>query len=477
MYEENNNFNQNTVNNSNPPTPPNRDNISQNVTAGENPGVMVGNPSSSQTQQGYQAERNPRAEQIPQAKYTPQAEGYRTEQNTEGYNEFSYYPPNEAKQKRRNKKGHFLGALLAVMTVVAIGTTTLVGYTLLSGKYQISKAGSNENSSSQSGKNNSLENTNNSRTNIPTIAQLSTPDDALSIPEIVDKVAPSVVGIACTSGNASATGTGIIMSEDGYILTNAHVVNGANQISVVLSKALDSEQLEAELIGMDVQTDVAVLKVKKTGLPAVDFGTSSELVVGEAAIVIGNPLGFELEGSVTAGIISALDRELTIEDKEMNLIQTDASINSGNSGGPLINAYGQVIGITSAKINSTYGEGLGFAIPIDDALPIVEDLMEHGYVKRPVFGVSGENINEVYAQFNNVPQGFIVRAVTEGSGAEKAGIKINDIIIGINGETITTIEQFNKIKSDFKAGDTIKVSYHRNGKTSTVEVVLIESQG
>lgn len=400
-----------------------------------------------------------------------------------GYSEFSYYPPNEKKQKKHNKGKHFLSGLLAVMTVVAVGTTSLVGYTLLSGKYQISKAGDNSQISNNSDNLSSdgdpeNDNSNNSRTDIPTITQLSTPTDALTIPDIVKKVSPSVVGIACTTNYQSVSGTGIIMSADGYIITNAHVVNGASEISVVLSKSLDSQQLKAELVGLDQQTDIAVLKVDKTGLPAAEFGTSSELLVGEAAIVIGNPLGFELEGSVTAGIISALDRELTIEDREMNLIQTDASINSGNSGGPLINAYGQVIGITSAKINSTYGEGLGFAIPVDQALPIVEDLMEHGYVKgRPVVGLSGENIDEIYAQYNQIPQGFMVKFVTEGSGADKAGLKVNDIIVGINGQTIKTIEEFNKIKADYKAGETITVAYYRNGKTKSVDVTLGESQG
>lgn len=394
----------------------------------------------------------------------------------DSYNEFTYYPPNENSSKKRNKSKAVLNALLALTTVVAIGTTSLVGYTLLSGKYAITK---NDDSSQAvfADAESSVAKTESVRTDIPTLTQLSTPSDALTIPQIVEKVSPSVVGISCilTTGG-QATGTGIIMSEDGYILTNAHVVSGAKDVSVVLSKALDSEQIDAEIIGADTQTDIAVLKISKTNLPAAEFGTSSELVVGEAAIVIGNPLGFELEGSVTAGIISALDRNLTIEDREMNLIQTDASINNGNSGGPLINAYGQVVGITSAKINSAYADGLGFAIPIDDAMPIVEDLMKYGYVKgRPVVGISGENITEIYSQYYGIPQGFIVRDVTEGSGADKAGIKVGDIVIGINGELITTIEEFNNIKANFKAGDTITVSLYRNNKRTDVDVVLGEN--
>jgi serine protease Do len=295
------------------------------------------------------------------------------------------------------------------------------------------------------------------------------------------------------------------MSEDGYIITNAHVVEGASAISVVVtdstakteetsddssSKSVaekiiekqsddsgdDENTITAELIGMDTQTDIAVLKIDKTGLTAAEFGTSSDIQVGELAIVIGNPLGFDLANTVTSGIISATDRTLTIEDRTMNLIQTDASINSGNSGGPLINAYGQVIGITSAKVSSTYGEGLGFAIPIDEAKTIINDLVQYGYVKgRPTLGISGENISSFYAQYYNVPNGFIVRSVESGSAAEEAGIKVNDMIVGIQGELIDSIEEFNEIKSQYKAGDQITVSVYRNDNIVDLDVTLGEA--
>ena len=394
-----------------------------------------------------------------------------------GYNEYSFYPQNDPGRNNK-KKSRAMGSLLAVTTVIALCTTSLIGYTLISQNNRVDMANTGSGTDSfVSDSTNDSDPTETVRTNIPTLTQLASPEDALSIPEIVEKVSPSVVGISSTYSQDLATGTGIIMSEDGYILTNAHVVSGAIDVSVVLSKELDSEQLDAEIIGCDDLTDIAVLKVDKDDLPAAEFGISSDLVVGEVAVVIGHPLGFELQGSVTAGIISALDRELTVEDREMQLIQTDASINSGNSGGPLINAYGQVVGITSAKINSTYGEGLGFAIPIDNAMPIVEDLMKYGYVKgRPLVGISGENITEIYSQYYGIPQGFIVRSVTEGSGADKAGIVEGDIIIGINGELITTIEEFNSKKADFKAGDTISVSLYRDGKRMDVDVVLQENK-
>ena len=328
--------------------------------------------------------------------------------NQNDYNEFSFYPEN--KQQRDSGRTVII-VLVVFMSLIAIATLTVMAVTLL-------KDSQNIDSSQTGGSNLSVqqdtvtdENTV-IRTDIPTIIQLSTPSEALSIPEVVQKVSPSVVGISCMTSLGGVTGTGIILSQDGYIITNAHVVEGGTAFKVVLDKSLDSETIDAKLIGADTQTDLAVLKIEKTGLPAAEFGTSGEIVVGEAAIVIGNPLGFELAGSVTAGIISAIDRKLTVEDREMNLIQTDASINNGNSGGPLINAYGQVIGITSVKIRSTYGEGLGFAIPIDDAMPIIEDLLKYGYVKgRPQLGIMGENVTEIYSQYYNIPQGFIVRGV------------------------------------------------------------------
>lgn len=409
--------------------------------------------------------------------------------NNENLNEFSYTP-----EKNNKKHKRILTAVIAMLSVVAIGATSIVGYSLITGN----TLGINIKSDNNSAGN--IVNKNNAakidRGELPTLIQLATPTDAMQIPDIVEKVSPSVVGISCMTASGTVTGTGIIMSEDGYIITNAHVVDGAEAISVVLpnnytdttkeddsSKKTDAllkdsddqKAIEAELIGKDVQTDIAVVKINQKGLTAAEFGTSAEVKVGEVSIVIGNPLGLNLANSVTAGIISATDRTLTIEDRTMNLIQTDASINSGNSGGPLINAYGQVIGITSAKVASTYGEGLGFAIPIDEAIPIIKDLMENGYVTgRPTLGISGLNITEIYSEYYGVPRGFIVKSVEAGSAAEKAGIKIEDIIVGIEGNLIESIEEFNQVKEKYKAGDKITVSLYRNKKIVDVDVVLGE---
>lgn len=402
--------------------------------------------------------------------------------STSAINEYSYIPQRNFSNIPPKKNKPTKKILAFVVAFVCVGTligTGFLGYSLITGN----KLTEND-AESQSIVDNSstIDNSDTQQTNpatvnreIPTLVQLASLENALSIPEIVKKVSPSVVGISCSMSGGTATGTGFIISKDGYIVTNAHVVNGANAIKVVLSETYKSEEMTAELIGIDTQTDIAVLKINKTDLQIVELGKSSDLVVGELAISIGNPLGFELSGTVTAGIISALDRTLTIEDREMNLIQTDASINSGNSGGPLINSYGQVVGMTSAKVASSYGEGLGFAIPIDEVLPIVKDLIAHGYVKgRPIIGLSGETISDVYAQFYDIPQGFIVRTVNPGSPAEKAGIVVGDIVIGIEGKLINSIAEFNEVKAKYKAGDTITISLYREKKITDIKLVLAE---
>ncbi|MBO5449517.1 MAG: trypsin-like peptidase domain-containing protein [Ruminococcus sp.] len=401
-------------------------------------------------------------------------------------NEFSYNPGKPKKTIGRK----ILTGCIAVLSVAAIATTSIVGYTLITGKTPVATSENSSQSPSQNGGASDAAAVD--RENLPTIEQLSTPEDALSIPQIVEKVSPSVVGISCITGGGVSTGSGIILSEDGYIITNAHVISGAQAISVVLPSSYadpkasddDTESTEDNLtftatkVGSDEQTDLAVLKIDKSGLVAAEIGKSEDVQVGEASIVIGNPLGLDLANSVTAGIISAKDRTITVEDRTMNLIQTDASVNNGNSGGPLINAYGQVIGITSAKVSSSVAEGLGFAIPIDEALPIIQDLMENGYVTgRPSLGITGSDITSAYSSYYGIPQGFLVADVTEGGGAEKAGIQTNDIIIAINDTMISSISELNEIKNKCSVGDTVTLTVYRNGKKIDIDVVLGESSG
>lgn len=418
-------------------------------------------------------------------------QGY-TNFNQQGSSNEFYYSPKKPKASKGKKA---LTAVLAVLSVIAIGTTSIVGYTLITGNNPVSTAANTQQSSttgSPSDGNSASSDDSSSeidRTNLPTIAQLSTPSDAMSIPDIVTKVSPSVVGISCIISGGTSAGSGIIMSKDGYIITNAHVVDGAKSVSVLLPKSYAKDQsstkssedeltYKATIVGKDTQTDIAVLKIDTNGmeLTQCEFGKSSEIKVGEVAIVIGNPLSFSLANSVTSGIISAKDRVLQIQDRTMNLIQTDASINNGNSGGPLINAYGQVIGITSAKVSSSYGEGLGFAIPIDDAMPIINSLMENGFVKRPSLGITGTNVSSTYAEYYNIPRGYMVVGVTDGSGAEKAGVKVNDIIIGINDVSITSLAELNAVKNKCKVGDTVKLTVYRDGKMVDLNVTLGEAK-
>lgn len=319
--------------------------------------------------------------------------------------------------------------------------------------------------------------------------ELSSKGEALTIPQVVEKVMPSVVGISTTveyqynygfqSGTTTgtATGTGVIMSEDGYIITNAHVVDSGVEFTVILLET--NEEYPAKLIAADEQADLAVLKIEAENLTPAEFGDSSELVVGETAIAIGNPLGFELSGSVTCGIISALNREITVDDRTMTLIQTDAAINSGNSGGPLVNCYGQVIGINSIKMSSSYTstsiEGLGFAIPSNEMTNIVNDLLTHGYVTgRPKLGINCVDVTESVSSMYNLPVGAYVRSFSEDSAAEAAGVKAGDVIVAVNGTDISSTEELNQVKNEFSAGDVLTLTVVRNGQEIEIDVVLRE---
>lgn len=293
------------------------------------------------------------------------------------------------------------------------------------------------------------------------------------VSDVVQKVRPSVVGVITESFqtySTSSTGSGIILSEDGYIVTNNHVVEGGDSIAVTLD---DGETYAAELIGTDVKSDIAVLKIDAQNLPAAEFGDSSQVEVGEAAIAIGNPLG--LNGTVTAGIISAVDREIQVGSSNMVLLQTDASINPGNSGGALLNEYGQVIGVNSAKISSEDSEGLGFAIPSNTVGPIVEELIDKGYVSgRPLTGISGRNVSALAAAFYNIPQGILVDQVAPESDAAAKGLTAGDVIIGVDDIRVENISDACTLRDEHKAGDTMKLTFYRQGSTHEINIQLME---
>ena len=308
---------------------------------------------------------------------------------------------------------------------------------------------------------------------------------------IAKKVQPSIVGIKVEysvnsifnqKSSGTASGSGIIISEDGYILTNNHIVNTTSSTSYYeVSKANsvkvylygDDTAYDATIIGTDELTDLAVIKIDKTGLTPAELGDSDTVEVGSFAMAIGNPLG--LDNSVTLGTVSAVNREVTDSDgKKFILIQTDAAINSGNSGGALVNSYGQVIGINTLKISGDGVEGIGFAIPINSTKHIYTQLINNGKVKRPYIGIGGINVDEAKSKYYNLPIGVYVQSVEDFSSAQKAGIKIGDVIIAVDGTKITTMDELNNIKYSHSIGDTITLTINREGKEMDISLTLSE---
>ena len=309
---------------------------------------------------------------------------------------------------------------------------------------------------------------------------------------VAQKVLPSIVGIKVEytvnsvfmmqQGTAEAEGSGIIISEDGYILTNNHVINSASsssyysigeatKVSVFLYN--DETEYPATVVGTDEQTDLAVIKIDKTGLTAAELGDSDGVQVGEFSMAIGNPLG--MQSSVTGGLISAVNRKVTDSDgKTYTLIQTDAAINSGNSGGALVNSKGQVIGINTLKVSQTGVEGMGFAIPVNSAKPIYEQLIQYNKVKRPYIGITGRDLDEATAKKNNLVEGIYVVSIEEYSAAEKAGLQRGDVIVKADGKDIKTMNELNEIKNTHNIGDTMTITINRNGKEKELTLVLQE---
>ena len=318
-----------------------------------------------------------------------------------------------------------------------------------------------------------------------------------------NKILPSIVGIEVSftatsnsffgfgqpvTSTATATGSGIIISEDGYIVTNNHVVSGSSSSSYSyyeLSEATsvkvklnsntygDDAIFDAKIVGKDSQTDLAVLKIEKTGLTAAEFADSDEAVVGEFAMAVGSPLG--LDTTVTTGIISAVNREVVSDGTKYICIQTDAVINSGNSGGALVNSEGKVIGINTLKLSGSDVEGIGFAIPINSTLDIIDELIEHNKVIRPYIGITGQDLDEETAKKNNLVVGIYVKDVESFSPAEKAGFKIGDVIIKADGKDIKTMDELNEIKNSHKVDDTMSITVNRDGEEKELSVKLAET--
>ena len=312
-----------------------------------------------------------------------------------------------------------------------------------------------------------------------------------------NKILPSIVGIKIeysvnttsifgrsNTSTATASGSCIIISEDGYILTNNHVVSSsssesnsyyqiseATKVSVTLFN--DETEYEAKIVGQDEQTDLAVIKIEKTGLTKAEFADSDSVKVGEFAMAVGNPVN--MTSTVTTGIVSAVNRKITdSEGKTYTCIQTDAAINSGNSGGALVNSEGKVIGINTLKLSGTGIEGIGFAIPINSTTDITSQLIQYSKVKRPYIGISGINLTDETAKTYNLVVGVYVKTVEDFSAAEKAGLKAGDVIIEAEGKKITTMDELNEIKNAHQIGDEINVKVNRNGKEKELTITLGE---
>ena len=304
----------------------------------------------------------------------------------------------------------------------------------------------------------------------------------LTMPEVYAANVNSVVSInVSTTTNvfgrtteSAASGSGFFITKDGYILTNYHVIEGASTVKVT---AYDGTTYDAAVIGGDEDYDIAVIKVEGTNFQPVVIGKSGSVQIGETVAAVGNPLG-ELTFSMSQGIVSCVNRAINVDGKPFNMIQVDCSINPGNSGGPLFNSYGEVIGIVSAKYSSysnTTVEGIGFAIPIDDVLAMVKDIMTNGYVTNKAYiGITPQTMNaQIAQQFRyDVTQGVFVCSVEEGSAAEKAGLRMGDVITKIDDKTITSYEDLVAAKKSYSAGDTATFTIYREGQTQTVELTF-----
>ena len=328
-------------------------------------------------------------------------------------------------------------------------------------------------------------------TSNPNLSQVSLTNYSDTAIYAAQKALPSMVSISVEydvnymgmKKPVAGSGSGVILSEDGYILTNNHVISSADSSSfyqVSDAKSIkvkiygDDTEYSAEIIGTDSQTDLAVLKIDKTGLTPAELGDSSSVQIGEFVLAIGNP--YNLDYSVTAGIISALIREMTVENTTYNVIQADCAINSGNSGGALVNSKGEVIGITTLKLAGDGIEGVSFAIPVNETVPIYKELIEKGKISRPFVGISGIDLDEATAIRNGLTKGIYVDSVVSGSGAEDAGIMAGDVIVSFDGKDVSTMDELNAIKNTKNIGDKIEIKLYRKSELKTFTITLKEAE-
>lgn len=405
-------------------------------------------------------------------------------------NEFNYTSSNEFKQVEKNKKSSGFGSSFLLPFISGmLGASLIFGIGF--GVPEVKNRLVNELSINQ--ENSVTETTPNANHSINSkydatlmdIAEYSETSVA-----VAEKVLPSVVGVTVTynvqsafggSAEAQAAGSGIIITEDGYIITNNHVISSesstayyqiteATAIQVHIYGESDDTLYDAKVIGTDETTDLAVLKIEKTDLTPIEIGDSDNLRAGEFVMAVGNPMG--MNSSVTCGVISALNREITSENKTFITIQTDAPINAGNSGGALVNSKGELIGINTLKLSS--GEGIGFAIPINSSIPIIDQLIEYGTVKRPYIGITGSTLDASTAKRYNVPEGVYVEEILE-NGPAKGKLEVGDIITEAEGTKVTSITEINNVKNNYAIGDEFTLKVYRDNKYIDVTVELAET--
>lgn len=296
----------------------------------------------------------------------------------------------------------------------------------------------------------------------------------MSLQDIYEKAIPSVVSISCIYSGGTSTGTGVVLTKDGYLITNYHVIRYAESITATFT---DGQELPATIIGQDEISDIVLLKVESTTLIPAEFGDSSVLRVGDAVVAIGDPLGTRLRGTMTDGIVSAINRDIETDGRVLTLIQTNAALNSGNSGGPLLNCYGQVIGINTLKIgdvvDSAGVEGLGFAIPSTTVKEVVDQLMNYGYVVgRPSLGMTLQELSFVEQRLWRLPQGLYVTEVQEGSHAQQLGVSPGDVLVGFDGVRVTDLSTLQSLLYSHQAGDEVEIIIYRSGKQYLLNLVI-----
>ena len=403
-------------------------------------------------------------------------------------NEFNYTNSNEFKQVQSKKSGGFGSSFLLPFISGILGASLIFGVCFyvpeIKNKLFTTQIANQETTTKKTSEN-TLSNNSEYNATLMDIAEYSETSVA-----VAEKVLPSVVGITVTynvqsafggSAEAQAAGSGIIITEDGYIITNNHVISSesstayyqiteATAIQVHIYGESEDTLYDATVIGSDETTDLAVLKIEKNDLTPIEIGDSDNLRVGEFVMAVGNPMG--MNSSVTGGIISALNREISSEGKTFVTIQTDAPINAGNSGGALVNSRGELIGINTLKLSS--GEGIGFAIPINPSIPIIDQLIEYGEVKRPYIGITGSTLDASTAKRYNVPVGIYVEEVLE-DGSAKGKLETGDIITEAEGIKVTSISELNNIKNTYEIGDDFNLKVYRDNEYITVTIKLKET--